>query len=111
MAQLQKRNDELVVNSQVSELKMEVKEKEFRIKEIEKEFLLRQKELLHDIEKLQSEVKAKELENQRLVADKEKEMKAIRDRGVMSKRYMENIQKEQRIMSGVFHKMGMDLYN
>ena len=38
-------------------------------------------------------------------------MRAVKERGLMNRRYLENVQKEQRVMSGVVHKMAFELYN
>ncbi len=78
---------------------------------MEKEYQLKEKEYTRDVERLQQELALREQENQKLQVDKDKELRAIRERGVMSKKYMDNIQREQRIMSGVLHRMGLELFN
>ena len=57
----------------------------------------------HIIEKLKKEY-------EKLLGDKDKEAKFLKEKGGLSRKMLENMQKEQRIMSGVFHRMAYELY-
>ena len=105
-----KKNEELQLSQQINDLKLDIRDKEFQLKEREREHQFKEKELEKELERLKQQVKTKEEEVGRAWHEKEQEMKSMKERGLMNKRYMDNVQKEQRIMGSVFHKMAFELF-
>ncbi|CDW90673.1 UNKNOWN [Stylonychia lemnae] len=110
MAQLIKQNEEIQLNAIVSELKLEIKDKENTIKDLQRDLESKDKDYQLQLEKLKLEVQSKEQNMKRLSEDKNKEIGLHKETGLNSKRLLDNIRKEQSIMSGVFHNIAMELF-
>lgn len=81
-----------------------------RIKELERDLTLKEKELMLEIGRLKEEIKQHETELKQKTLLWEKERKTIAEHGMMSRRMVANMQREQQIMSGVFHKLGFEYF-
>lgn len=92
-------------------MKLEIKDKENQIKELQRDLEVKDKDYNIEVEKLKNEIKGKEFKIKSLTEDKVKEVKTAKEGGIMSRKMLDNIKKEQMIMSGVFHKIAFELYN
>ncbi|TNV83814.1 hypothetical protein FGO68_gene7699 [Halteria grandinella] len=110
IAQFMKKTDELQLSSQLSDLKLEIREKDLKLKEQDRDFRLKEKELSLLLERTQEEVTLKSKELQYKQLQWEKERKTLSEQGSVSKKLLQNLQKEQRLMSAAFHKVGLELY-
>ena len=92
LAQIVKKTEEVQLNALVSELKLQVREKEAAARELEARLAAREQEL------------------QRALEEQAAQTKNAREGSLTSKRQAENLQREARIMSGVIHSMGLEMF-
>lgn len=104
-----KKNEEIQLNALVSELKLDIKEKENTIKDLERELENKGKEYQANIDKLKNELSSKEALVKKVKEDKELTSKHFKEGSLMSRRLINNQQKEMRIMSGVFHNLAYEM--
>lgn len=105
-----KKNDDLQLSSQLSELKLTLRDKELNLREIQHASSLKEKDLTLQLERLREALNLKELELADKTAEWERERKSLGENGFASRRTALNYQREQQIMSGVFHKMAQELF-
>ena len=110
IAQLLKKQDEIELSKQLTELTFQLREKDIHVTQVERQCQIRELELQRELERAQSLVKIKEGELTIQKAQWEKEKKALAESGVGSRRMQENTLREQRIMSQVVHKLGLELF-
>ncbi len=110
MAQLLQKTEEIQLNAKLSELKLEIKDKEQLLKEKDREAQDREREYAAEIAKLKQEVENRELLMKKQGEDKEMSLKTLKEGSLMQKRMTHNMQMEMRIMSGVLHNLGLEMF-
>eukprot|EP00347_Sterkiella_histriomuscorum_P012574 403368045 len=107
---LVKQNEEIQLNSIVNEMKLEIKDKENLIKDLQRDLDSKERLFQLDIDKLNHQLSLKDMEIQKVKELSDKEVKLQKESGLGSKRLLDNMRREQTIMSGVFHKMAYEMY-
>ena len=110
MAQLLKKTDELQVSAQVSDLNLQLREKDLLIKDLEHKYALRERELSLELDRAKDEIKLRELEIVKKQQQFEREKKSLQESGLASKRLQANLEREQRVMAGVIHRLGFEVF-
>lgn len=98
------------MNAQISELKLEIKEKESQIKELQRDLEIKDREHLTVIDALKAEITKKDQLMKQVRDEKENTIRSFKEGSLLSKRMNANMQKEMSIMSGVIHNIAYELY-
>lgn len=98
-ALLKQQSDELQLSAQVANLRVELRERDFRLQELQGQLALKERELQLAGERAAETARLREAEAAQKEARWEKERRALGEHGAASRRMAENMQREQRYMS------------
>lgn len=95
------------LKEELNSVRMELKDKELLYKELERQSQLRQKELSLALERAEEETRLRVVELRQKQEVWERERKSLSEGGA-GKKMIANLQREQQVMSAVFHRLGFE---